>query len=385
MMTPIVVVAYNRAKSLARILKFISKGYYPNHEIPLIISIDKGDNADVIQVADDFNWEYGEKKVVCQPKNLGLRAHIIQCASLSEQYGSVIILEDDLLVSPNFYNYTQAALEFSANDDQIGGISLYNHQYNVHTSDPFYPMEDGYDNWYFQFASSWGEAWSVKQWKNFIRWYEENKEIDLASDNFPAYVAAWSPKSWLKYFIKYLVETDRYFIYPRISLSSNFSDKGEHAIGEDNTAFQVPMLMGKKTEYNFSALNESEAVYDAFYENVKLADSLNVSPVTVDLYGYKEKCSTRYLLTCKLLNHKIVKSYACSMRPHEANIAENLPGEDFFLYDMESEAKNTVDEKKLIVRRNKYKFKIVKRNQAKEVLMKQLTDDIGKLMRRIKH
>ena len=49
-MTPIVVVAYNRANSLKRILKFISQGFYPDGNIPLIISIDKGDNDDVIKI-----------------------------------------------------------------------------------------------------------------------------------------------------------------------------------------------------------------------------------------------------------------------------------------------------------------------------------------------
>lgn len=381
-MTPIVVVAYNRANSLKRILRFISQGFYPEGNIPLIISIDKGNNDDVIKIANDFEWAHGDKQVICHDVNLGLRAHIIECASRSREYGSVIILEDDLLVSPNFYNYVQAALAYSEDKEYIGGISLYNHQYNVHTSDPFWPVEDGYDNWYFQFASSWGEAWSYKQWQRFYDWYVVNKDKPLESDNFPPYVAAWSSKSWLKYFIKYLIESDEYFLYPRISLTSNCSDKGEHAIGGDNTAFQIPLLYANKKAYEFSSLQSSKAVYDAFYENRRVAEKLGHGSVTVDLYGYKPVCKTRYLLTGKLLNYKIVDSFSCSMRPHEMNVLERLPGNDLFLYDTEHIEKNPVNSKAHDKRRLRYKFKIVKREQAISIMKNQMCEDIKKLRRK---
>ena len=56
------------------------------------------------------------------------------------------------------------AMEFSVNKKYIGGISLYNHELNVHTKENFKALDDGYDNWYFQFASSWGQAWSKANW-----------------------------------------------------------------------------------------------------------------------------------------------------------------------------------------------------------------------------
>lgn len=383
-MTPIVVVAFNRKASLERLLGFINNASYPSTDIPLIISIDKGNNQDVIDVAYAFEWSYGEKQVITHEENLGLRRHIIKCASMSEKYGSVIILEDDLIVSPNFYNYTQQALKFSKDKDYIGGISLYNHQVNVHTSDPFWPIEDGYDNWYFQFASSWGEAWSWEQWRKFHVWYEENKNKDLRAYNYPAYVAAWSAKSWLKYYIKYLIETNRYFIYPRVSLSSNCSDKGEHACGEDNTAFQVPLLMSVKKTYDFSSLDASRAVYDAFYENQLLQKTLLDEDVEVDLYGYKPIGEKRYILTSRALDYKVVRSYSCSMRPHEANVQYNQPGQDIFLYDTSETVKATIDSKKLKHRQNVYKFKIVKRHQAIEMFMNQVHIDVMATLKKIR-
>lgn len=163
----IVVVSYNRPYSLKRLLKSLEAAIYPSADIPLIISIDRGaNNMNVFAVAQSFNWGHGDKIVKYQNENLGLRRHIIKCASLSYDYESVIILEDDIFVSVEFYNYTIQAMSFAKNLAYIGGISLYNHQFSLSALSSFSPLEDGYDNWYFQYASSWGQAWTKEQWTN---------------------------------------------------------------------------------------------------------------------------------------------------------------------------------------------------------------------------
>ena len=90
--TPIVIVAYNRANSLDRLLKSLSNAKYPSNDIDLLISIDQADNnSDVLAIAEAFDWSFGTKKVMYQPSNLGLRRHIIQCVSLCNTYGSIIL------------------------------------------------------------------------------------------------------------------------------------------------------------------------------------------------------------------------------------------------------------------------------------------------------
>ena len=198
--TPIVVVAYNRPQSLKRLLRSLVNAAYPSSNVPLIISIDAHpNNQKTLKIAQEFQWENGDKTVEYQSSNLGLRKHILKCGDFSNTYGSVLILEDDLYVSPNFYLYTIAALNFSITKNYIGGISLYNHQYNVHINANFSAVEDGFDNWYFQFASSWGQAWTDKQWNSFKSWYLTNTVLTKKED-IPKYVLDWSDKSWLKFF-----------------------------------------------------------------------------------------------------------------------------------------------------------------------------------------
>ena len=341
--TPIVVVAYNRPKSLRRILRSLMSAHYPSTEIDLIISIDNApDNNDVLEIANNFEWRFGEKIVKYAVDNMGLRKHIISCASLALDYGSVIVLEDDLFVAPCFYSYTIQALNFSKEKSYIGGVSLYNHRVNVHNNKMFEPTYDPFDNYYFQFASSWGQAWSKTHVEEFLEWYESNQ--DITNQNvIPANVRAWSEKSWLKYFITFLIAKNKFFIYPKTSLSTNFEDAGTHA-RSDSTARQVPLLNSFEKKFDFADIEKSGCVYDSFFENVKLHKNLVLQKedLTVDLYGYQVNIKTRFLLTTQVRNFKILKTFGRSLKPIDNNIIFNIEGDDIFLYDTTVNSKNLV-------------------------------------------
>ncbi|MEO1486681.1 MAG: glycosyltransferase [Bacteroidota bacterium] len=342
----IVVVAFNRPKSLKRVLKSVQTAFYPSEiEIPLIISIDYSPtNKEVLEIAHDFTWKNGAKQVIQHRENLGLKEHILSCGDLSEKYGGVIVLEDDLYVSPNFYNYVVGAFKFVEYKTYVGGIALYNHKINVHTGEYFSAYEDGFDNWYFQFACSWGQAWNVKQWQQFKTWLSENPELKKSTE-IPENVSSWSDKSWLKFFIAYLVHSKKYFLYPKISLSTNFNDPGTH-VGQDSTAYQVELANHQKMEFDFSSLEESSAVYDAFFESETVANSFEFEKgdLEVDLYGYKPLNDKPYLLSSKQLPKKQLAQFARSLKPIECNAIQKLPGNELFLYDLRIHQENKFEQ-----------------------------------------
>ncbi len=111
---------------------------------------------------------------------------------MSLKYGSVIILEDDLFVSPYFYDYAIQALEYYESDENIGGISLYNHVDEDMTEFPFVPIQDDSDVYFIQFPSSWGQAWSSKQWKAFREWYAQ--QPDISKIRISPQALSWSEK-----------------------------------------------------------------------------------------------------------------------------------------------------------------------------------------------
>lgn len=400
----IVVIAYNRPDSLKRLLDSLALADYPQGQcVPLLISVDKSDNPRVAEIAENFIWEHGEKSVILQKENLGLKKHVLTCGDLTEKYGTIIMLEDDLYVSPSFYHFAGEALDFSKGNDYIGGISLYNHLLNVHVREPFEAVADQYDNWYFQFASSWGQAFSREQWQKFREWLAENDGKPLEGNTMPQNVSSWSDKSWLKYYIKYLIDTKKYFLYPRVSLTTNFSEEGTHAKqGETNADLQVPLAGRVNTEYHyrFGTPWEMRAVYDAFFENVclkevvlskidelldnsdkdeeqnlysnkiyeesKYQSELETEAATIDLYGCKPfDPQKRYLLTSKSLPFKQIKSYARSLRPMDANIFADIAGDEFYLYDTSvSETAPQAEE----ARKYLYNYKALKVKALKSIL-----------------
>jgi len=384
--TPIVVVAFNRSESLSRILNSLDNADYKDiKEIPLFISIDyANDNQNILDIANNFNWKYGEKKVLYQQTNLGLRKHILKCGSLVSKFDSIIVLEDDLLVSPFFYSYALAALTFCEEKEYIGGVSLYNHQLNVQTNTNFLPIDDGYDNWYFQFASSWGQAWTRTQWQGFTKWYESQGTL---KDNpqIPKNVTSWSDKSWLKYYIAYLIEKNKFFLYPKVSFTTNFCEVGTHN-NKENTAFQVPLNFGIQNEFCFSTKDESNSIYDSFYENINLSNYLEIESkdLCTCLYNYKPLDNkNKFLLTSQILNYKIISSYGCSLKPIDSNIIANIQGDDIFLYNTTLSEKN-----KHITNRFKqltYNFKILSHKDSFYFFYKITVNRIVSLIEKLKN
>ena len=194
-------------------------------------------NNDVRGIAESFQWPFGEKEVRYQSEHLGLRKHILKCGDLSREFGSVIILEDDLYVSPYFYDYAVQALSYYNGDRNIGGISLYNQKIEEVTRYPFVPIEDDSDVYFLQFPSSWGQAWTKEHWEEFRAWYDTDPDLtDIAMPEFIKW--KWPASSWKKYFCAYLVEKNRYFVFPRGSFTTNFNDPGTHLARAENCYFQ---------------------------------------------------------------------------------------------------------------------------------------------------
>ena len=146
----IVVVGFNRLRGLQRLLGSLEKATYNDNSVPLVIGIDASGNQDVYDFVRSYQWKYGPKYVNIESERLGLKNHIFQCGRLSEFFKGVIILEDDLFVSSDFYRYSLATLEKYGNDHNISGIALYSEGLNGYVNIPFIPLSNGSDVYAFQ-------------------------------------------------------------------------------------------------------------------------------------------------------------------------------------------------------------------------------------------
>lgn len=332
----IVVVAYNRAKCLLRLLNSISKANYPFHDIPLVISIDGGATDEVLNLGSHFEWKYGEKEIITRDNNLGLKDHIYACGDLSSRYESIIILEDDLLLSPAFYYYAIESLKYFSEDPIVAGISLYSYRITENGFHPFHSYDDGSDNYFMQVPSSWGEIWTKNQWTRFMDWISAyNPEED---DLLPRYVDQWPETSWKKVFFKYLISTHTYFVYPSRAYSTNFGDPGEHT--DRKGLFQVS-LTNKKTDFTFRQFANSQSIYDAWFEMESeclkaIVPKIQEYDFTVDLNNskYLAQIKTQLILSTKKSTNPIL-SYGKEMTPMISNIINNIDGNSICLSKLE--------------------------------------------------
>ena len=319
----IVIAAYNRAASLERLLGSVARANYDGWlNIQLVISVDHSGNSDCKHMADAFEWKYGAKTVLQHPQNLGLKKHILSCGDLAQQHDAVIVLEDDLLVSPCFYDYAQQAYSFFKNEEEIAGIALYHNSFNEVAYCPFEPLHDGFDNYFMQVPCSWGQLWTKKQWKAFVDYLSTVNDSGFAN-SLPGNVQQWpNNSSWKKFFYSYLLQTGKYFVYPRIGLSTNFGDAGQH-LQQSQTVFQTPLLLSKKI-FQFSTLSESLSLYDGFYELSELIYSKVIDKektVSFDLNGTKplSAVKTKYLISSKQCKRP-QEQFAVACYPYENNI-----------------------------------------------------------------
>lgn len=337
----IIAVGYNRPQSLKRLLHSIQNADYPVDHVTLVVSIDKSVNQDeVIRAADEVEWTHGTRIVRAFDERQGLRRHIIQCGDLSQEYGAVIILEDDIFVSPSFYHYAYEAVNHFYSDDRICGVALYSHAWSEHALLPFVPCRNEYDVFYGQFSVTWGQCWTDRQWSAFREWYavHENK-LPEKNDRLPNGILQWSDQSWGKYFISYIVETDKYYAVPYTAMSTNFSEAGQHNDHTDN-AYQVPLMEGIKKTYRFPPFEEG-IKYDVFFERVFAKDTqiagICADEICVNLNGIKPSTlGKKYVLSTKQSEKGALASFGMSLRPIEANAVLGIPGNELFLNEAES-------------------------------------------------
>lgn len=339
----VVAVGYNRYKSLKRLLDSVESASYPVKDVPLVISIDGSGDESVYALARNFKWSHGEKYVnIEEGGRLGLVKHIYQCAGLTNVFRAVILLEDDLFVSPFFYSYVLQALDKYGDTLDVAQIALYHNETNGFVGHPHPKVNDGFEVFLAQSTCSWGQCWNEKMWKAFCEWRDHVCTDELISEqDMPARIKGWK-RAWSRYFNAYLLHQNKYVLYPQVSLTTNFSDAGEHG-DDNNNVVQVNLQQGDIL-YRMPDIEYIQR-YDSFGNNEGLYRWLSMKPddVCLDIFGIHERKNQRFILSTKQLPYKIVRTFALNMRPIELNVKYNIPGKGLYFYDTYESGKGNGD------------------------------------------
>jgi hypothetical protein len=335
----IIIPAYRRGNSLFRLLESINTAHFPSKDIRLIISIEKNATKDVLKVAEKFIFNSGIKEIVQHKTQLGLKNHILWCGNQTANYGSVIVLEDDLIVDSNFYNYAFKSSKFYGDNDSIAGISLYAPTLNEYSGQSFYPMRSKYSTYFINSPSSWGQLWTYKMWGCFITWYNKNGKCSLQDFKIPEKIKAWPDSSWKKYQAAYLASHNKYYVYPYQSYSTHCADEGGTHIPVGTNIFQVPLGLHSLDDDNFcfQDFSPNSILYDSYYEiSAKLLSGyLGVSSqqLEVDLQGIKpsKTISNKYIISQKPIASPL-KIFSSNLLPIENNIIFKATPKGPFIY-----------------------------------------------------
>lgn len=159
---PIALFTFKRPEHTKRVLESLSKN--PEFvDSPLFIYCDGARNdAELVQVEETrsliHSWTHPNKVVIERDRNWGLANSVITgVTDLCERFGRVIVVEDDLVVSPVFLNFLNAALNRYADEPKVMQVSGYMFPtITVQTEANILPI-----------TSTWGWATWNRAWKHF--------------------------------------------------------------------------------------------------------------------------------------------------------------------------------------------------------------------------
>ncbi|MGM0934477.1 MAG: glycosyltransferase family 2 protein [Bacteroidota bacterium] len=269
MLAPLVLFTYNRLEETQQTICALQKNILAK-DSELIIFSDgpKNENGQkkIKEIREYLRSIKGFKKVqIIESKvNKGLAKSIIDgVTQIIEEYGRVIVLEDDLITSPNFLNFMNQALNFYNNDNEIISISGY-------TLD--LPSLPGTNDFYFGYrASSWGWATWEDRWKN-IEWdlndYNEFKEDRNAQKIFNRGGSDLSQMlenqvkakidSWAIRFCYHQSKSNLKTVFPASSKirSIGFGSDATHT--SNTTRFETKLDSGGQTDFIFDHFHEMD-------------------------------------------------------------------------------------------------------------------------------
>ena len=215
-------------------------------------------------------------KIVERKTNFGLARSVIEGVSkVIQDYGRVIVLEDDLQVSPYFLDFMNSALDTYENEDKVMHISGY-----------MFPIGDLDlpETFFLRGASCWGWATWAKAWKMFesdtknlldaIRAKKLEHEFDMQGTvgytNMLEHQLNGDVDSWAVRWYASVFLNEGNCLHPAQSLVNNIGHDGTGVHCGTNTIYEVeissvrPIVKKQDIKESFEGLKALKRFYSSF-------------------------------------------------------------------------------------------------------------------------
>lgn len=195
--------------------------------------------------------------IVERKYNCGLAESIISgVTEIVNQFGKVIVLEDDLVTSSYFLTYMNCGLKFYYPDEHILSITGFsftrnfinfpkNYNYDVYLH--IRPMSWGWATW----KNRWdGVDWNIMDFNNFIRDRKKIEQFNRGGTDLTKMLIYQVEKNIDSWYIRWAYHafiTNKYSVYPKISFVNNIGhdDTGVHCRKVNNNIFSHSELCDK--------------------------------------------------------------------------------------------------------------------------------------------
>ncbi len=262
---PVVVFAYNRSDKLKNCIKYLENCPEARYT-DLYIFCDgyKGDRDrdDVLNVhsfAHEYaiHSEFRTVTVRTQEINRGLAASIIGgVTEVINEYGRVIVVEDDLIVLPSFLKFLNEGLDHYQNDKKFGSISAFTYPMKCLTDydkDMYATRKAECWGW-----ATWADRWDDAKWKDVdYSGYFRNLKLRLSFERLEAGIERLMYlqykgriDSWAVRWIYYLFQNGQLTVYPSRSrvINDGFDGSGTHFTDRAGKDYNSPEALSGSAE-----------------------------------------------------------------------------------------------------------------------------------------
>lgn len=287
MNAPVILFVYNRLDHTRNVIDSLSQNTLAK-ETELYVFSDAAKNPEVTEKINEVrafinekSWQEDFKKVtiVEAKQNKGLAESIISgVGSIIEKYEKVIVVEDDLILSPNFLQYMNDALEYYKEVNNIWAISGYS-----------FPMRSlrkyDHDVFYSYRGCSWGWAtwkdrwlkvdWEVKDYEKMIHDRKWQKRFNRGGNDLVGMLGMQMRgeiNSWAVRWVFSQSNLDMYTVYPKVSyvLNDGCDGSGTHCGTDDEYDTDIH---GCKKTCKFEKLEIDQGIAREFW--YKYSDTLD--------------------------------------------------------------------------------------------------------------
>ena len=287
MFAPVVLFVYNRPDHTMNVIDSLKKNLYAK-ETDLYVFSDEAkneNNVDKVNAVREYirstEWkEYFRSVTVIEAEeNKGLAKSIIGgVTDILKKYEKVIVVEDELVLSPYFLNYMNGELDYYKDVPDVWSISGYS-----------FPMKSlknyPHDVFYSYRGSSWGWAtwldrwiktdWEVKDYEKMMQDKEWQKRFNRGGADLTGMLRLQMEgkiNSWAVRWVYTQSNLDMYTVYPKKSYILNDGCDGSGTNSGTHSELNTD-IKGSLAECKFECLEIDKKISREFW--YKYSDTLD--------------------------------------------------------------------------------------------------------------